>query len=82
MISWRRYVTGEVSTIVMKADEEIVEARSKLESVETLLQDERIVPDLRQEIRQHFEASKSNSSVDMAALFRHSLDIVPVVKRD
>ena len=66
----RRYVTGEVSTIVMKADEEIVEARSKLESVETLLQDERIVPELRQEIRQHFQASKSNSSVDMAALFR------------
>ena len=54
----------------MKADEEIVDARAKLESVEILLQDDRIVPELRQEIRQHFQASKSNTSVDMAALFR------------
>ena len=65
-----RYVTGEVCTIVMNADEAIVEARSTLESVETLLQDERIVPELKQEIRQHFQASKSNTTIDMAALFR------------
>ena len=54
----------------MKADEEIVESRSRLESVETLLHDERIGPDLKLEIRQHFQASKSSNSVDMAALFR------------
>ena len=54
----------------MKADEEIVESRSRLESVETLLHDERIGPELRLEIRQHFQASKSSNSVDMAALFR------------
>jgi hypothetical protein len=65
-----RFVTGEVSTIVMKADEEIVESRSRLESVETLLHDERIGPELKLEIRQHFQASKSSNSVDMAALFR------------
>ncbi len=69
-MKWGRYVTGEVSTIVMKADEEIVESRSRLESVETLLHDERIGPDLKLEIRQHFQASKSSNSVDMAALFR------------
>ena len=33
-----RYVTGEVSTIVMRADEETVEARSQLEAVEKVLQ--------------------------------------------
>lgn len=33
-----RFVTGEVSTIVMKADEETVEARSQLEAVEKVLQ--------------------------------------------
>jgi hypothetical protein len=68
-----RYVTGEVSTIVMNADEEIVESRSRLESVETLLHDERIGADLKLEIRQHFQASKSSNSVDMAALFRLTL---------
>jgi hypothetical protein len=68
-----RYVTGEVCTIVMNSDEAIVEARSTLESVETLLQDERIVPELKQEIRQHFQASKSSSTIDMAALFRWHL---------
>ena len=65
-----RYVTGEVSTIVMKQDEETVEARSRLESVELLLQDDRIGQDLKSEIRQHFHASKSSNTVDMAALFR------------
>ena len=63
-------MTGEVSTIAMKEDEESVEARSRLESVEKLLQDERIGQDLRQEIRQHYLASKSSHTVDMAALFR------------
>ena len=66
----------------MKADEEIVQARAKLESVEILLQDKRIVPELRQEIRQHFQASKLNTSVDMAALFRQRfvLHAVPIQK--
>ena len=54
----------------MKQDEETVEIRSRLESVETLLQDERIGQDLKQEIRHHFHASKSSNAVDMAALFR------------
>ncbi len=54
----------------MNADEEIVDVRSTMESVEKLLQDERIVPELKQEIRQHFQASKSNTTIDMTALFR------------
>ena len=33
-----RYVNGEVSTIVMKADEETVESRYQLEAVEKVLQ--------------------------------------------
>ncbi len=65
-----RYITGEVSTIVMKSDEEVVELRSRLEAVETLLQDSRIGKDLQDEIRQHFRASQSNRGVDQAAMFR------------
>jgi hypothetical protein len=65
-----RYVTGEVSTIVMKSDEEVVEFRSRLEAVETLLQDSRIGKDLQDEIRQHFRAAQSNRGVDQATMFR------------
>ncbi len=65
-----RYVTGEVSTIVMKSDEEVVEFRSRLEAVETLLQDSRIGKDLQDEIRQHFRATQSNRGVDQATMFR------------
>ncbi len=65
-----RYVTGEVSTIVMKSDEEAVELRSRLEAVETLLQDSRIGKDLQEEIRHHFRTSQSNRGVDQTALFR------------
>ena len=55
----------------MKADEETVQVRARLETVETLLQDERIAPDVKQEVRQHFlQESQSSHSVDMAALFR------------
>ena len=65
-----RYVTGEVSSIVMKADERIIEARARLEAVETLLKDQRIGPDLRDEIRGHFHVSQSSTSIDQGSLFR------------
>jgi predicted transcriptional regulator len=65
-----RYVTGEVSTIVMKADVEAVELRVKLESVETLLQDSRIGKDLQDEIREHFRTTQSSTGVDQTAIFR------------
>ena len=66
----RRYVTGEVSSSVMKADERIIEARARLEAVETLLKDQRIGPELREEIRGHFHVSQSSTAVDQASLFR------------
>ena len=65
-----RYVTGEVSTIVMKSDEEFVEMRSRLEAVETLLEDRRIGSELQDEIRQYFRASQSAQMVDQSAIFR------------
>ena len=65
-----RYVTGEVSTIVMKSDEEFVELRSRLEAVETLLEDKSIGNDLQDEIRQYFRASESAHMVDQSAIFR------------
>lgn len=65
-----RYVTGEVSTTVMKADEESVKVRSKLEAVENLLKDDRINDELQNEIRQHYHASQSINFVDQTILFR------------
>ena len=67
-----RYVTGEVSSIVMKADERIIEQRVLVESVETLLKDNRIGHDLREEIRGHFFFSQSSNVVDQTSLFKYS----------
>ena len=65
-----RYVTGEVSSLVMKADEKVVKARAGLEAMEAFLQDKRIGNDLRENIRQHYKLSQSNNFVDQTALFR------------
>ena len=65
-----KYVTGEVSSIIMKSDVETIRLRSKLEAVETLLQDIRIGKDLKEEIRQHFRATQSNRGVDQTAIFK------------
>ena len=74
-----RYVTGEVSTIVMKSDEETIELRSRLEAVEMLLQDTRIGKDLQDEIRQHFRASQSNRGADQTAIFGFVLNMTEFV---
>jgi len=66
-----RYVTGEVSSIVMKADETIIEQRAQLEAVETLLLDKRIGKDLRDEIRGHFMVSQDSNTADHSSLFSH-----------
>ena len=65
-----RYVTGEISSAVMKTDEKIVKARAGLEAMETFLKDERIGDDLKESIRQHYKLSQSEISIDQAALFR------------
>lgn len=69
-LEFLRYVTGEVSSIVMKADETIIEQRARLEAVETLLLDKRIGKDLREEIRGHFMVSQDNNATDYSLLFR------------
>ncbi len=71
---FHRYVTGEVSSIVMKADETIIEQRSRLEAVETLLLDKRIGKDLREEIRGHFMVSQDSNTADHSSLFRYILE--------
>ena len=65
-----RFVTGEVSSEVMKADECIINARSKLEAVERLLKDKRIGKHLGDEIRRHCLLTQSSPAVDQASLFR------------
>ncbi len=54
----------------MKADECIINARSKLEAVELLLKDKRIGNRLGDEIRRHCLLSQSSPMVDQASLFR------------
>jgi hypothetical protein len=73
-----RFVTGEVSTVVMKADECIINARSRLEAVERLLKDKRIGKRLGDEIRRHCLLSQSSAAVDQTSLFSlmsHSLKV-------
>jgi len=73
-----RFVTGEVSSEVMKADECIINARSKLEAVERLLKDKRIGKHLGDEIRRHCLLTQSSPVVDQASLFSlmsHSLKV-------
>ena len=65
-----RYVTGEVSSIVMKTDERMIEERSRVEAMETILADKRIGPTLREEIRSHFQISQT-STIDQDSLFRY-----------
>ena len=66
-----RYVTGEVSTIVMKADVETVQQRVRLEAVETLLQDVNIAKEVQDEIREHFRATHSTRCIDQTTIFRY-----------
>ena len=75
-----RYVIGQVSTLVMKSDEETVERRAQLESVESLLKDSRIGEELGVEIRQHFRNSQNNRGTDQTAIFRCSdCDVVKAI---
>ncbi len=68
-----RFVTGEVSSIVMKADEKMIEERSRVESMEVLLADSRLGDTLREEIRGHIQISQSSSTIDQDSLFRFVL---------
>ena len=64
-----RFITGEVTSKVMKADEYIIESRSKLEAVDNLLKDKRIDTQLGDEIRRHCLLSQSSPLFDQEALF-------------
>jgi hypothetical protein len=54
----------------MKSDERLIEERSRFEAMETLLSDQRIDENLRDEIRGHFRISHSHGSADQDALLR------------
>ena len=54
----------------MKADECIINARSKLEAVERLLKDKRINKQLGDEIRRHCLLSQSSPSINQSSLYR------------
>jgi hypothetical protein len=60
----------------MKSDERIIEQRTQLEAVETLLKDKRIGKELGEEIRTHFLLSKNSSNADNATLMRYLLHTV------
>jgi len=71
-----RYVTGEVSSVFMKADEEVVNARAGLEALESFLKDKRLGKDLQESIRQHYKMSQAENFVDQTVVFSkmpHSL---------
>jgi CRP-like cAMP-binding protein len=63
-----RWIIGEVSSIIMSADDSIVKAREDLERLTTFSSSKRFSDELREEIKSHFDAVQSGSSVDQDQL--------------
>jgi len=64
-----RWILGEVSSIVMSGDDDVVKARTDLETVTNFVSGKRFSQELRQEIKSHFAAINAGSSVDQDLLF-------------
>ena len=60
---------GEVSSIIMSSDDNVVKARADLEAVTNFVSGKRFSHELREKIRSHFAAINAGSSVDQDALF-------------
>ncbi len=63
-----RWIIGEVSSIIMSADDSIVKAREDLERLTTFSSSKRFSDELREEIKSHFDAVQSGSSLDQDKL--------------
>ena len=64
-----RWILGEVSSIVMSGDDDMVKTRTDLETVTNFVSGKRFLQELRQEIKSHFPAINAGSSVDQDLLF-------------
>jgi len=64
-----RWILGEVSSIVMSGDDDVVKARTDLETVTNFVSGKRFSHELREEIMSHFAAINAGSSVDQDLLF-------------
>jgi ankyrin repeat protein/CRP-like cAMP-binding protein len=58
-----RYVLGEISSLVMSADEAVVNAREHLERVTMFIAGKHFSPELRSEIRAHFKSVESGATM-------------------
>eukprot|EP00960_Hanusia_phi_P033537 750499-Hanusia_phi.AAC.11 len=65
-----RVIVGEVSTLVMKKDEDVVKMREQMEVVDSFVSNPTFSPQLKDEIRNHFHAIRSGSSLDQAIIFK------------
>ena len=63
-----RYIIGEVSSIIMSADDSVVKTREDLERLTIFTSSKRFSNELREEIKSHFEAVQSGSSGDQDKL--------------
>ena len=63
-----RWIIGEVSSIIMSADDTVVKAREDLERVTIFTSSKKFSDELRDEIKSHFEAVQSGSTVDQDQL--------------
>jgi len=64
-----RWILGEVSSIVMSGDDDVVKARTDLETVTNFVSGQRFSHELREEIKSHFATINAGSSVDQDLLF-------------
>ena len=65
-----RILVGEVSTIVMKEDQDVVKRRENLETISSFLSNEKFTPQLKEEIQHHFRTMEIGVSQDQAVLLR------------
>ena len=73
-----RWIMGEVSSLVMSADEAVVQAREQLERVTMFIAGKQFSPDLRSEIRSHFRSVESGATISQESIFAdlsHSLRV-------
>ncbi|KAK3264010.1 hypothetical protein CYMTET_27222 [Cymbomonas tetramitiformis] len=62
------YFLGEISNIVMAADDKLVAAREEIFGVQSFLNSRHLPEELKLEVQTHFQAVNSGESVDVAEL--------------
>ena len=73
-----RWVIGEVSTIIMSADDDVVKRREQMEKIKIFISGGKFSSKLQEEIKSHFWAVQNGSTLDQTVIFKglnHGLQV-------